>query len=75
MADDRRPRDASQEHEQDTAAPDPNAAYVAAHRAFMEHVKLCYACRRRGVDCYDVGALKQRLRETQSASIAVRTAQ
>ncbi|WP_277993978.1 hypothetical protein [Streptomyces sp. NP-1717] len=37
-------------------------------------MKVCYACRRRGVDCYNVGALKARLRETQSASIAARTA-
>lgn len=61
--------------EGETVSPqtDVNAQYVAAHKAFMTHVKVCYACRRRGVDCFDVGALKQRLRETQSASIAART--
>ncbi|WP_405794134.1 hypothetical protein [Streptomyces sp. NBC_01506] len=48
-------------------------AYTAAHRAFMDHVSGCYSCRRRGIDCQDVGALKARLRETQSASIAART--
>lgn len=52
---------------------DPTAAYTAAHRAFMAHVKDCYACRRRGTDCQDVGALKARLRETQAASLAART--
>ncbi|WP_069625312.1 hypothetical protein [Streptomyces niveus] len=74
MADDKPPPHASQEREQDTAAADLTAAYTAAHRAFMDHVKDCYACRRRGIDCYDVGALKARLHETRSASIAARTA-
>ncbi|MFE9292339.1 hypothetical protein [Streptomyces niveus] len=74
MADDKPPLHASREREQDTAAADLTAAYTAAHRAFTAHVKDCYACRRRGVDCQDVGALKARLRETQSASIAARTA-
>lgn len=57
-----------------TASEDTQAAYVAAHKAFMAHVKACYACRRRGIDCQDVGALKARLRETQSASLAARRA-
>ncbi|MEU3183166.1 hypothetical protein ABZ707_02975 [Streptomyces sp. NPDC006923] len=58
----------------DAQTGDPDAAYTAAHTAFIAHVSTCYACRRRGTDCYDVGALKDRLRETQSASIAARMA-
>ncbi|MFE4609914.1 hypothetical protein ACFRK5_16390 [Streptomyces niveus] len=53
---------------------DLTAAYTAAHKAFMAHVKDCYACRWRGTDCHDVGALKARLRGTRSAGIAARTA-
>ncbi|MEU9746092.1 hypothetical protein [Streptomyces niveus] len=56
-----------------TPQTDLDAAYTAAHKAFMAHVSVCYACRRRGTDCQQVGALKTRLRETQSAGIAART--
>lgn len=73
MADDRRPPDAAQALGPDTATTEAGAAYVAAHKAFMAHVKDCYACRRRGTDCQDVGALKARLRDTQAASLAART--
>ncbi|MET4926377.1 hypothetical protein P3L51_29175 [Streptomyces sp. PSRA5] len=51
---------------------DLDAARTAAHKAFMAHVSDCYACRRRGTDCQDVGALKARLRETRSAGVAAR---
>lgn len=55
--------------------PEPSeldAAYTAAHKAFMAHVSDCYCCRRRGIDCQAVAPLKARLRETRSASIAAR---
>ncbi|MFC8826369.1 hypothetical protein ACFT9I_13635 [Streptomyces sp. NPDC057137] len=72
MADDRRPPHSLQAPEQESGEADLDAACTAAHRAFMAHVSACYACRRRGIDCYDVGGLKVRLRETQSAGIAAR---
>lgn len=74
MADDRPPPPAPQAHEQDTTGTDLDAAYADAREKFKAHIKICYACVRRGTDCYDVGALKARLRETQSAIIAARTA-
>lgn len=46
MADDRRPPHAAQAPEQDGGRSDLEAAYTAAHRAFMAHVKDGYACRR-----------------------------
>lgn len=54
----------------DTSGSELDAAYAAARAEFKAHIKICYACGRRGTDCYDVGALKARLRETRSASIA-----
>lgn len=49
-------------------------AHTAAHNAFMDHVRACYGCRHRGVDCQDVAPLKERLRETEAAVTAARTA-
>ncbi|MFF2641733.1 hypothetical protein ACFVUB_18000 [Streptomyces niveus] len=74
MADDRRPPHTPQTHETDGPKTNSDDAYNAAHKAFMAHVRDCYACLRRGIDCQDVGHLKARLRETQSAGIAGRTA-
>lgn len=74
MADDRPLPPAPQPHEQDTIGSDLDAAYAAAGKAFKAHIKVCYACRCRGTDCYDVGALKQRMRDTESALTAAKTA-
>lgn len=55
--------------------PEPSeldAAYTAAHEAFIEHVSGCYCCRRRGIDCQAIAPIKARLSETRSASIAAR---
>ena len=70
MADDKTPPDTARAREQDNPTTDRAAAYAHTQVESMDHVRDCASCRTRGIDCFAVGPIKKRLRETRETGVA-----